>query len=199
MVSFLDEVQMFHNKLKGEQYDINDEFKIIKPLLDAHGDILKYAQQTAHIHSFWCSDFFMTTPVARCVVTHLVFEKLSKLHDKPITWFYLLPHKIVIDTAYQKVIFVNEDIKFLDDEGYAKPVTKAAFHAALAQGIIPEDEEFLFQDDPESLEFLTHTKEVIQQISDSLGLSIEDAVKHLTGENFDFTFPHESDKNDDSL
>ena len=49
MSSFLDEVQMFHLKLRGEDFNIDDEFKLIKPLLDTYNGVLKNAQQTAHI------------------------------------------------------------------------------------------------------------------------------------------------------
>lgn len=199
MSSFLDEVQMFHLKLRGKKFKIDDEFNIVKPLLDTYNNILTNAQQTAHKHAFWCSDYFMTMPVARCVISQMVFDKLSQYHKIPITWFYLIPHQIVIDAAYQHVNFPDEDIEFLDFEGYAKPVTKAAFYDAKKQGIIDKEEEFLFQDDPDVEMFSKHVNSSLESLADMLGVNVNDLISHMTNEKTDFTFPHESDENDDSL
>ena len=63
-----------------------------------------------------------------------------------------------------------------------------------------KDEEFVFDMSDDSKEFVAHTQDFINHFAEAEGISFDDAVKKLTGnEDYDMSFPHESDEDDDSL
>ena len=170
----------------------------IQAIKDSFEDILKNAKDTAHLHAFWCSDFFMDTPMSKGVMSHMVFTYFAKLFEKPVTWFYMIPHKIVIDPAYQK-LKIGKNPDWFNKDGSATTVMRAAFEDAKNAGLINEDEEWVFAVSDVANDFVNMTKDYIEHFASAKDISFDEAVDILTGSQEDFSFPHESDENDDSL
>ena len=68
--SFMEQLQEFHVDMqladKAGALDIPASVMDgINPVRLAFDDIVNNAKETAHIHAFWCSDFFMDTPMVR--------------------------------------------------------------------------------------------------------------------------------------
>ena len=198
--SFMEQMQKFHLEMQQEDLTIPDAvWQHIKAVKDTHETILSNAKETAHVYSFWCSDFFMSRPISKGIISYMVFSYFAAKYNKPITWFYMIPHQIVLDPAYQKVRIHNKPDWFNED-GSASLVVLAAFHEGKKKGLVDKDEEFVFDMSDDSKEFVAHTQDFINHFAEAEGISFDDAVKKLTGnEDYDMSFPHESDEDDDSL
>ena len=201
--SFMEQIQEFHLDLQvadeaGILYIPEEVMLPIQAIKDSFEDILKNAKDTAHLHAFWCSDFFMDTPMSKGVMSHMVFTYFAGFFDRPITWFYMIPHNIVIDPAYQKVM-IGKDPNWFNEDGSATTVMRAAFEDAKNAGLIDKDEPWVFDESDDAKSFVNMTKDYIEHFASAKDISFDEAVDILTGSQEDFSFPHESDENDDSL
>ena len=198
-MSFMEEIQKFHLKMQQEDLTIPTPiWENIKVIKHHHKAIMNNAKESAHKHAFWCSDFFMEMPISMGVLSHMIFSHFASKYSVPITWFYMIPHNIVIDPAYQKVIVLDEP-EWFNADGSANTVMKAAFLDGIDSGLVDKDEEFVFADSDEATSFVEHTTGSIKKYAEANGMSFEQAVANLTGENLDMSFPHGSDEDDDSL
>ena len=200
--SFMEQIQEFHIDMqladKAGALDIPASVMDgINPVRLAFDDIVNNAKETAHIHAFWCSDFFMDVPMSKGVMSYMIFNHFAKIYNKPISWFYMIPHQIVLDPAYQKVR-IGSDPKWFNEDGSATTVMRAAFEDAKNAGLIDKDEEWVFAVSDGAEDFVNMTKEFISNFANANDISFDEAVDTLTGNKEDFSFPHESDENDDS-
>ena len=200
--SFMAQIHEFHLDMQiadknGTLYIPEEVMLPIQAIKESFEDILKYAKDTAHIHGFWCSDFFMDTPMSQGVMSHMIFSYFAKVYGKPISWFYMIPHKIIIDPAYQKVA-IGDKPNWFNEDGSATTVMRAAFEDGKKVGLIDKDELWVFDESDEAKDFVSMTKDYIEHFASAKDISFDDAVDILTGSKEDFSFPHKSDENDDS-
>ena len=183
-MSFMESIQKFHLELQQEDLTIPDAvWQHIKAVKDTHEKIIDTARATAHIYTFWCSDFFMSRPISKGIISNMIFSYFATKYDRPISWFYMIPHQIVLDPAYQKVRILKEP-NWFNEDGTAKSVML---------------EEFVFEIADDAKLFLEGTTDFINHFAEAEGISFDEAVDKLTGNDYDMTFPHESDEDDDSL
>ena len=160
-MSFMEEIQKFHLKMQQEDLTIPaDIYGCIKPIKNAYDNIVQNAKETAHIHAFWCSDFFMRTPISKGIITQIIFSYFADKYNVPITWFYMLPHQIILDPAFQKVT-IEKSPDWFNADGSATAVMKAAFIDGKTHGLVNKDEEFVFADSDNATTFVSHTTDYI--------------------------------------
>jgi len=198
-MSFMEQIQKFHLELQQEDLTIPDAvWQHIKAVKDTHEKITDTARATAHIYTFWCTDFFMSRPISKGIISYMIFSYFAAKYNKPITWFYMIPHQIVLDAAYQKVRILKEP-NWFNEDGTAKSVMLAAYHEGQKKGLVSKSEPFVFEIADDAKLFLEGTTDFINHLAEAEGISFDEAVDMLTGNDYDMTFPHESDENDDSL
>lgn len=177
---------------------INDElYNAVMFFRKARHEVVMMGGNTAHISPFWSdAELILPPPNNPSLVMYLALKEVAESHGVPVSWLYLLPYTVSIDSAVRQVMFKEGVISYTDLEGYARHESVIAHHEGVKAGLIDEDEPLPFALSPFAEEYSGSVNEVVQEISKQYGVTKDEAKNILQGKHIDAPFPYE---NDDSL
>ena len=171
----------------------NDLFNAMNLFHNAYNEVAQRATESLHISPYWAEAGRLMPPLNPEMVTYLVVRDIAVMYDIPITWIYLLPFKIQIDNAARSVIFISEQIMYVNKEGYATPATLMAWHDGKQAGLIDEDDEFLFASSDFTKEYTTNANQTLEDMAKSMGATKEQIQQMMSSTHIEAPFPYEND------
>lgn len=198
-MSWLNDMAVLQKRLvKNSPYTLSDElFNAVNVFRELQNDVLRLGSKTNTVSPFWMkSSYFLTPPVNPKLIVMKGLQEVAEQEGVPLTWLYLLPFHLQIDSAARHVSFMDSIIHYVDDEGYATSECLIAFHDGKEEGLIDDDEPFVFAVGDFIEKYSEDAKEAVETLSGDMGVSTKDFIKIISGEHIDAPFPYE---NDDSL
>lgn len=174
---------------------INDElYNAVMFFRKARHEVVMMGGSTAHISPFWSdAELILPPPNNPSLVVYLALKEVAESHSVPVSWLYLLPYTVSIDSAVRQVMFKEGVISYTDLEGYARHESVIAHHEGVKAGLIDEDEPLPFALSPFAEEYSGSVNEVVQEISKQYGVTKDEAKNILQGKHIDAPFPFEND------
>ena len=181
--------------VKQSPHPIEDDvYDAVMLFRKARHDVVMRGGESAHISPFWTdAELIMLHPVNPSLVRYLALNGVAERMDIPLTWLYLMPHSINIDSAARQVNFSDGAIRYTDKEGYAQHECVLAHHDGVMAGLIDKDEPLPFARSPFAEEYELSVNEVIDKVSAQYGVTDEQALCIMQGKHIDAPFPCEND------
>ena len=172
----------------------DDVYEAVMLFRKARHDVVMRGGESAHISPFWTdAELILPHPVNPSLVHYLALNGVAERMDIPLTWLYLMPHSINIDSAARQINFLDDAIRYTDKEGYAQHECVLAHHDGVLAGLVDKDEPLPFARSPFAEEYEVSVNEVIDKVSAQYGVTDEQALNIMQGKHIDAPFPCEND------
>ena len=181
--------------VKESPFEISDElYNAVMLFKDAQSEVHKRASKTTHISPYWSEASRLLMPAINPeILRYTVFSEIAERYNIPVTWVHLLPYSFQIDHGARHITFKDKQIKLLDDDGCSTELTLMAFQDGKDDGLVDEDEPFLFANSDMMNEFIESAETYLGKMADELGVNFN-TVMHIIGGNIiEAPFPHEND------
>jgi len=190
--------QMKHTQemlVKEGPHTVGDEvYDAVMLFRKARHDVIMRGGETAHISPFWTdADLIMRPPINSSLVVYLTLSEVAEKYSLPLTWLYLIPFSVNIDSAARQVSFSHGPIFFTDDDGYAQHECVLAHHEGVMAGLIDKDEPLPFARSPFAKDYEASVNETISAVSEQYGVTDKQALSMMQGKHIDAPFPCEND------
>lgn len=194
-MTWLDKMNTLQTKLiEASPITIGDELvNAVNFFRRAHDEVLSNGSVKLHLSPFWAEAGFVVPPLNPYIVNYLLLKEIADREGVPVTWLYLMTYTAQIDAAARFVTFTNKDIMYVDDDGNATPACLMAYHDGVEANLIDEDEPFIFANTKFTESYINSTKEVLQEIADTHGLTLDVVLEHMSPSHIDSPFPYEND------
>ena len=196
-MSWLQTMSRLEQELAEESpYVLSDELsnavKLFKGLQD---DVVNYGSKTNMVSPFWMeATRLLAPPINPQLVVMKALQEVAEQKGVPLTWLYLFPFQLQIDSAARHISFKSQtNIMYTDEDGYATSECLVAFHDGKEQGMIDEDEPFIFALNQFTEDYNKEANKAIETLSDSMGVTKKKFIEMASGESIDAPFPHEND------
>ena len=194
-MTWLDKMNTLQTKLiEASPITIGDElFDAVNLFRRAHEEVLQNGAVKLHLSPFWAEAGFVIPPVNSSIINYMLLKEIADREGVPVTWLYILPYSAAIDSAARFVTFTKDDIMYVNDDGNATPACLMAYHDGVDANLIDEDEPFIFANTKFTESYINSTKEVLQDIADKHGLTLDVVLEHMSPSHIDSPFPYEND------
>lgn len=161
----------------------------------AHNEILSNGATKIHLSPLWADMSYVVPPINPKIVPYLCLRKIAENVNVPTTWLFLLPYKLSIGNSHGNISFLNENILYVDKNGYATDECLMAFYDGKEMGLLNEDEPFIFSNSPTTNQFLDEAKKALTEMAEKSGLTFDGILETLSPTHIDAPFPHENNHN----
>ena len=194
-MTWLEQLNTLQSKLvDASPIDVSNElFDAVNLFQDAYSEVAQRATESLHISPYWAEAGRLMPPLNPEMVVYLAVRDIADMYDVPLTWIYLLPFNIQIDNAARSIIFSNEQIMYVNKEGYAVPRTLMAWHDGKQAGLIDEDDEFLFTSSDFTKEYTTSANQALEDMAKSMGATKKQIQEMMSSTHIEAPFPYEND------
>lgn len=194
-MTWLEQLNTLQSKLvDASPIDVsNDLFNAVNLFHNAYNEVAQRATESLHISPYWAEAGRLLPPLNPEMVTYLAVRDIANMYNIPTTWIYLLPFTIQIDAAARSVIFTSKQIMYVNEEGYATPATLMAWHDGKQEGLIDEDDEFLFANSDFTNEYTANANQTLEEMAKSMGATKEQVQQMMSSTHIEAPFPHEND------
>ncbi len=181
--------------VKESPFEISDElYNAVMLFKNAQSEVHKRASKTTHISPYWSEATRLLMPAINPeILCYTVFSEIAERYDKPVTWVYLIPYSLQIDHGARHITFKDKAIKYLDDDGCSTELTLMAFQDGKDEGLVDEDEPFLFVNSEMMDVFIKSAEGHLDNMADSLGVNIDTVMDIINGNIIEAPFPCEND------
>ena len=197
--SWLEQMGTLQSTLvKESPFEISDElYDAVMLFKNAQSEVHKRASKTTHISPYWSEASRLLMPAINPeILCYTVFSEIAGRYNIPLTWVYLLPYSLQIDHGARHISFKDKEIKYLDDDGCSTELTLMAFQEGKDEGLVDEDEPFLFANSKMMNVFIESAENYLGMMAENLGVNFNTVMDIINGNIIEAPFPHE---NDDSL
>jgi len=195
-MTWMDEMNTLQSKMiEASPISISDElFHAVNLFINARNEILRNGATKIHLSPFWSeAGFILAPPVNPNIVNYLLLKDIAQEAKVPITWLYMLPFTVQIDSAARHIRFQNKEIMYVDDDGNATPECLMAYHDGVEAQLIDKDEPFIFLNTEFVQSYIDTTKELLQNMADENGMTVEMVLETMSPTHIDAPFPYEND------
>ena len=195
-MNWLEQMEALQQRLvaKGVQTISDELYRSVMLFRDARAEVAKLAMKTANTSPFWGNaELIMLPPSNPSLVVYLAMKEVAVREQVPLTWLYLLPFKLNIDSAAHQIAFKGGAIRYTNEEGEANHEAVLAFHDGKEAGLIDQDEEFIFIESKFAKKYVNEVEESLKELSLHLGVTKEQAQSIADGTHIDAPFPCEND------
>ena len=194
-MTWLEQLNTLQMKLvDASPIDVSNElFDAVNLFQVAYNEVAQRATESLHISPYWAEAGRLMPPLNPDMVLYLAVRDIAKMYGVPMTWIYLLPFNIQIDSAARSVIFTSNQIMYVNEEGYATPATLMAWHDGKKAGLIDEDDELLFAQSDFTKDYTTNANQTLEDMAKSMGTSKEQIQQMMSSTHIEAPFPHEND------
>lgn len=181
--------------VKESPFEISDElYNAVMLFKDAQSEVHKRASKTTHISPYWSEASRLLMPAINPeILRYTVFSEIAERYNIPVTWVHLLPYSFQIDHGARHITFKDKQIKLLDDDGCSTELTLMAFQDGKDDGLVDEDEPFLFANSDMMNEFIESAETYLGKMADELGVNFNTVMDIIGGNIIEAPFPHEND------
>lgn len=181
--------------VKESPFEISDElYNAVMLFKDAQSEVHKRASKTTHISPYWSEASRLLMPAINPeILRYTVFSEIAERYNIPVTWVHLLPYSFQIDHGARHITFKDKQIKLLDDDGCSTELTLMAFQDGKEDGLVDEDEPFLFANSDMMNEFIESAETYLGKMADELGVNFNTVMDIIGGNIIEAPFPHEND------
>ena len=181
--------------VKESPFEISDElYNAVMLFKDAQSEVHKRASKTTHISPYWSEASRLLMPAINPeILRYTVFSEIAERYNIPVTWVHLLPYSFQIDHGARHITFKDKQIKLLDDDGCSTELTLMAFQDGKEDGLVDEDEPFLFTNSDMMNEFIESAETYLGKMADELGVNFNTVMDIIGGNIIEAPFPHEND------
>ena len=181
--------------VKESPFEISDElYNAVMLFKDAQSEVHKRASKTTHISPYWSEATRLLMPAINPeILCYTVFSEIAERYNIPVTWVHLLPYSFQIDHGARHITFKDKQIKLLDDDGCSTELTLMAFQDGKEDGLVDEDEPFLFANSDMMNEFIESAETYLGKMADELGVNFDTVMDIIGGNIIEAPFPHEND------
>jgi len=181
--------------VKESPFEISDElYNAVMLFKDAQSEVHKRASKTTHISPYWSEATRLLMPAINPeILCYTVFSEIAERHNIPVTWVHLLPYSFQIDHGARHITFKDKQIKLLDDDGCSTVLTLMAFQDGKDDGLVDEDEPFLFANSEMMDVFIESAGTYLGKMADELGVNFDTVMDIIGGNIIEAPFPHEND------
>ena len=181
--------------VKESPFAISDElYDAVMLFKNAQSEVHKRAGKTTHISPYWSEASRLLMPAINPeILCYTVFSEIAGRYNIPVTWVHLLPYSFQIDHGARHISFKDKEIKFLDGDGCTTELTLMAFQDGKDDGLVDEDEPFLFANSDMMNEFIESAENYLGMMAESLAVDIDTVMDIINGNIIEAPFPHEND------
>ena len=181
--------------VKESPFEVSDElYDAVMLFKNAQSEVHKRASKTTHISPYWSEASRLLMPAINPeILCYTVFSEIAERCNRPVTWIYLLPFSLQIDHGARHISFKDKEIKYLDSDGCSTELTLMAFQDGKDEGLVDEDEPFLFANSDMMDEFIESAETYLGKMADELGVNFDTVMDIISGNIIEAPFPHEND------
>lgn len=181
--------------MKESPFEVSDElYDAVMLFKNAQNKIHKRASKTTHISPYWSEASRLLMPAINPeILCYTIFNEIAERYNIPVTWVHLLPYSFQIDHGARHITFKDKAIKYLDDDGCSTELTLMAFQDGKDDGLVDEDEPFLFANSDMMNEFIESAETYLGKMADELGVNFDTVMDIIGGNIIEAPFPHEND------